>query len=379
MTADHAAVEQLLRRLLAKDLVVRKVEALGGDWAQVSRVTFTEDQPGFGGSVVVKRRRTGGEGWGYEPENLRREWAALQFLDSRVVHIAPHALCFDDAAGVLVMSDLGLLPTVEQLLHGSDASAAVEGLRLLGGAMGRMHVASLGRAQEFADFLAPLGLSNPDDGATPWPVPLWEETCAALDRLGLPSGDRAAGDVSAVERELAEPGGFAVLTHLDVQPQNVLVDGRTAWIVDFEGAAFRHLARDAAGLRFPFVNYGRWAAVPDEPRQQMELTYRGVIRDASGVLTDDATFDAVMALGCASWAILRIGPRLERISANSGDPRTDWRRRVQVVHTTEVFIRAASQAGRYPELVSWANDLVNAMRARWTEANDPPPVFPAFA
>jgi len=379
MTADHATVERLLRRLLSTDLVITKVEALGSDWAEVSRVTLAHEHPDFDDSVVVKRRRAGGEGWGYDLENLRREWASLQFLESRGADIAPRPLGFDDVAGVLVMSDLGRLATVEQLLHGSDANAATEGLRLLGAAMGRMHAASLGGAVEFAGLLAPFGLSDPDPGATPWPVPLWEDTCATLAQLGLPAGERAEADVAAVRRELAEPGDLLVLTHLDVQPQNVLVDADLARIVDFEGAAFRHLARDAAGLRFPFANYGRWAAVPEKPRQEMELAYREVIQDDCEALTDDATFDAVIALGCAGWAVMRIGPRLERICTASGDSATDWRRRVQVVHTTEVFIEAANRASRFPDLVSWANDLVTAMRARWVEANDLPPVFPAFA
>jgi hypothetical protein len=55
-----------------------------------------------------------------------------------------------------------------------------------------------------------------------------------------------------------------------------------------------------------------------------------------------------------------------------------WRRRVQIVHTIETFIHTAREAGVFPRLADWFAQVARVMRARWREANDPPPLFPAF-
>ena len=370
-------------RVLSPRTVVT-TEPLGGSWAPVARVTLDD-----GSTVVVKERRRHGGGWGYDPANLRNERAALEVLAavSGVAGestIGPRLVAGDDAAGVVVMTDVGRGPTLEErLLDPSGGAAAVEGLVELGRVLGRLHAATAGPASDgFVRRRAALG--GPYDPVAErlryvihdLPV-LWREVGDHADALGFTPPRGTDRDVEELWRSLAEPGPFLALTHLDPNPQNcVLVDGG-ARLVDYEGAGVRHLGQDAAFVRFPFPNYGRWAVLPPAVQVRMEDAYRSTLVEGGVVAAaDDAAYARAMAVGCATTVVLRIH-RLRKI-ADDEDATEARRRRTQMVSAIGVFAAAAEEAGCFPALAAWFVGLGEEMRARWADANAAPREYPAL-
>ena len=118
-----ADVERLLSARAGRPVRVLRAEPLGGAFASVARMTLDTGAgvPEGGRTVVVETRRRGGEGWGYDAANLQNEEAALRFLHGLGAGVAPQLLAADDGAGVLVMSDVGAGPTVEDVVHARDA------------------------------------------------------------------------------------------------------------------------------------------------------------------------------------------------------------------------------------------------------------------
>lgn len=191
--------------------------------------------------------------------------------------------------------------------------------------------------------------------------------------------DRVAALLSEVERTpvrivgVDSLGGEWAPVHGDLGPQNSIQRDDGVWLVDFEGAGYRHIGLDAACLRFPFPQYGHWATVPCEVTDAMEHAYR----EQLGGWADDDRFAAMMALGTATVAIARTY-RLRVIADPDQPVELALRRRSQIVQTLEVFIDSAGRAGTLPGLARWAADLVDAMRNRWSEATVAPRRFPAF-
>lgn len=371
---DLASTERLLA-----PRTIAGTEDLGGPWAKVVRLTLDD-----GSSVVVKERRREGVGWGYDRGYLQNEWAALAVLGELGAGVSPTFVAGDDDAGVLVMSDLGRHEPVEATLldpeRGAEAQAA---LVEHGRALGRLHAATASAdvAARFTELRRRLDRSYDARAARRRYVShdlleLWEETAGFAASLGFTPASPAAGaDLDELQRHLDEPGPFLALTNLDASPQNVVLGADRAWIVDFEGAAMRHLSLDACMLRFPFPNYGHWAVLPEDVRAAMEAAYRReLVAGGVDVAGDDASFARAMAIGCAATVVLRIH-RLPRI-ADEGEQAL--RRRSQMVSAIDVFRDAATAAGVFPDLAGWFAGLAAEMRARWEEANAAPRQFPAL-
>ena len=358
-------------------------ETLGGDWAPVVRATLDD-----GSTVVVKERRRHNGGWGYDPANLRNERAALEVLrriDPEGA-IGPHFVAGDDAAGVVVMTDVGGRRTVEDaLLDPAGGAVATAALVEHGRALGRLHAATTSPAAHRAFVTPRRSLDGTYDERAErtryvthdlWT--LWDEVGGHAAALGFTPPSGTEDDAATLWRELADPGPFLALTTLDANPQNGVVrpDG-TVRLVDFEGSGVRHLGLDAAFLRFPFPNYGHWAVLPEAVRSAMEEAYREtLVAGGVGPAGDDAAYSRAMAVGCATTVVLRIH-RLRRI-ADDRDEREAVRRRTQMVSAIDVFGEACAQARMFPRLAAWFTGLGEEMRTRWSEAGDPPREFPAL-
>jgi len=146
---------------MGRQVHVLGTEHLGGEWAPVVRMTLDTDDDARGPTVIVKTWRFGGTGWGYDPANLRNEEASLRLLGSLDSAVAPGVIAADDAAGVLVMTDLGAGPTVEQLVYGDDAGAARNALTAMARSTGVMHARTRGKGGAYSALRAPLGPVDP--------------------------------------------------------------------------------------------------------------------------------------------------------------------------------------------------------------------------
>ena len=200
-------------------------------------MTFDRDLRGVGRTVVVKTRRVDRAGHG-GPAHLRREEAALRV--AAPTGVTARLIASDQAAGVVVTTDLEGWPTMESVLLGADADAATRAVVGLGVAVGRLHAGTRGVGEAYRRALAGLGAPDVDAGPElPWPgVDRWRDVEAACAQLGLPDARVAADDAAFVQDRIADPGPYAALTHTDLNPGNALVTPHGVRIVDFEGAIF---------------------------------------------------------------------------------------------------------------------------------------------
>jgi hypothetical protein len=340
-------------------------------------LSFDRDLHGVGPTVVVKTRRVDGVGHG-GPAYLRREEAALRVAGH--TGVTAQLVGADQAAGVVVTTDLGDWPTVESALLGTDADAATRAMVGLGVAVGRLHAGTLGVRVAYRDALVDLGDASVHAASRlPWPgVDRWRDVELACAELGLPDARVAAGDAASVRDRLADPGPFAALTHTDLNPGNALVTPHGVRIVDFEGAIFGHFGFDASFFHFPFPTYSaHWATLPDVVVAATDRAYRGeLVRIMTGDILD--RFDEALAVGAAAALAVRV-QRLPRLAASGQPPAIRWRRRAQLVQQIRVFTRLAERAGTLPALAGWFAELSEALSTRWRDATTPPPApFPAF-
>jgi hypothetical protein len=345
-------------RLSGLDLNIVASEVLAGSRGPVERLTLATDLEGAGPTVVAKRRSL--EQWSFT--NLATEAAALTAIEAAGLDIAPRLLAGSAEEGVLVMTDLGTR-TVESVLFGGDADEAEAALVALARATAELH--------QVPDSLLPT--PRPATWTIGEHAIRWDGLVETVNDLGFPGADPASADAAQVIDALSTPGEAHVLVHGDLTPGNAVMgtDGRCR-LIDFEGASRQHLGLDACALRFPFAWYGRWALVPPAVQQAMEREYR------SAIGRSPADVDVAMATGCAAMAVLRL-QRLPVIDDPDQSFELARRRRVQILSTVSVASAAAAEAGLFPDLVTWFNQLSVAMRERWEECQLPPPVFPAFS
>ncbi|TDW17793.1 phosphotransferase family protein [Kribbella kalugense] len=336
-------VERLLGELLEQDVrIIGRTELGNSELAPVARLTLDREYDGIGRTVIAKSRRPIGGEWGA----LANEQLALEHL--RASGLAPRFL-----TGVpdqlVVMTDLGAGPTVQDLLFGNDPQAATNGLLAMAKLAGKLHGAT---NPSFAAAHQGTFLDRALDN--------WPGIVTAAADFGCPPPDDV--ELTELARDLRELTAF---THGDFTPNNVvLVDGE-ARLVDFEGAGRRHPGLDAACLRLPFPQYGHWAVLPPAVIDEMDDAYRETLSGCD--------YTRLIATGCATWAIIRLA-RLPLI-ASTQTPADALRRRTQIVQT---ITSAAASSPTYPTLSAWFETLADAMRHRWDEARQPPRTFQAF-
>lgn len=220
---------------------------------------------------------------GRAPE-FGRESVGLAVLDR-----TPELYARDPANHLLVMSDLGDLPTLADLLLGDDRERAWQGARAWARALGEL----VGRSRPaVGDARARLAADLAADE-------LWDlQTVISLglDKLAEAAGDRL--DRPAVEAELAsiggltDPGEAAVVWPGDTCPDNAVV-GTEGWLfLDLEGTGVEHASAVAAYTVLPFASC--WC-VFDPPA--------GLTDDLLAEFTEGLAVHAPQLAGDPAWPV----------------------------------------------------------------------------
>ncbi|MDQ3657949.1 MAG: phosphotransferase, partial [Chloroflexota bacterium] len=331
LDGEIAACSRLLQEVSGLPVRIADTNSLGSPWAPVKRLILATDYPRTGRSVVVKTRRHDETGWGGHRSNLIAEEKALTMLAEAGLGVAPEVLAFDEAAGVLIMRDLGAGPSVEDILVESSFDEASATLVSLAASTGLVHAATRtiedATWNESGQFIQ--GLDRP-----------WDRLAAEAARLAFPDPSSAASDVARLAAAIQDPR-WRTLTHGDLTPANALVGDGLVRLIDFEVAGPRHALLDGAMLRLSFPQYGRWSALPEDVVGAMDDAYRTELAKGVPLAEDDIAYGQAMAAGCAAWAIVRLS-RLGVIAADDQDGEVKRRRRSQIVHTVESCVSIAA-------------------------------------
>lgn len=277
-----------------------------------------------------------------EPERLHAERSALEFLDG--LDLTPKLLAAGD--GLLVLEDLGPLPSLrEQLLDGDDSSR-VDFAR----ALGRLHAATVGRAEEY--YAGPGAWADPLADRKLY-LAQWREGVDRLADAGIPMSTGAAHELAELLVEILEPP-FLALSNGDVGLNNYLVlgpgDGR---LIDFEAAGFRHVLAEMTDIYTPGP---MWITLGDPA--PLEAAYRAEFP------VDDRTYGRVVAGGAFFWAARRLVILAKLDARPVGDAS-----RLHRVATMEAAAATAERFGCLRALADWARAGAAMLRKRWPDAD----------
>jgi hypothetical protein len=377
LTSDRRErITVALARIAGHAVRIEDEQHVGHEWAPVTRLHLDRELPGIGSSVIVKTRRVEGDGHG-GPPYLRREAAGLE--TGIRAGVVPELIDFDDVTGVLIESDLGPWPTLQDQLLGDDPQVATAGLINFAASVGRLHATTLGRGESHQRILERSAADVLTGIAYFFDADHWARIERACDDHGLPPAGIARDEAEQLFARVFQPGSCSALIHLDLNPTNVLITDRGARLIDFEGCRIGHVGVDACFLHYPFPHHSNpWGVLPDEVVQRADAAYRSALAEggATDVLDD---YDRMLADGAAIPLIGRI-LRLPLIAGAEQSRHDSWRRRGQVVQQIATFTRLATRTDSMPVFTGWLRDLATAMVERWPDAVDPPaPLFPAYA
>jgi hypothetical protein len=296
-------------RLRLEDAVV----LTGGPRTLVLRawVSAADHETGLPASVIVKAHLYDGP-WATSV----REPAGLALLTSYRIRpaLAPDLLAVADDPPLVVLRDLspaGAPRDLAALLLGADPVAAEDGLLAWADTLGRLHAATSGRRDEMSDALAAtarrLGRDAPPTDETPDSLDRAAATLAdLLPRLGVIPTAAALAEVRHLQDGFGGDDRCWALTPGDTCPDNNVLTDAGVVLFDFEGAAIRHVAWDAAYLRVPWPSC--WCAwrLPGDVADRALDRWRSVVGGRVPYATTPA-FEADLERAESGWAAISTG------------------------------------------------------------------------
>jgi hypothetical protein len=287
------------------------------------------------GALIVKRILGQDAG-----ERFAREAASLGLPG------LPRLVARCDEAKLLVMEDVGPAGSMVAPLSGDDPDAAEAALLAWARALGAVHGTTLGHR--------------------PLPCPLH------IDIDALPPAIDAALPRPAVAALLARgPGPFRSWLHHDPCPDNVLLSGGAARLIDFERSGSGFCLMDVAYLRMGLPTCWCAGAIPSAVVARVEDTYRQALAPCLPAAADDAAFKEGIEAACALWFLRRLGWLLR--PAMTAD--STWGiapRRARLLHDAET-VAAGSTALAQP-----AEAIASILRG-WWPASSPLAPYAAFS
>lgn len=346
---------EVIERLLQGRQVQTVEVLLSSDRSSVERVSLAPSE-GQADRVVVKRFLAS--------SGFAVEAAALSVLPAALP--VPTLVAEDRAERIVVMTDVGNGPSVADALLGADPRAAEEALGAWAEALAKVHRSTNGLRSSFAAALAerdPGAMANID------PMPGW---LAGVPNALLAS-DAGLEVPAEVDDELEAVGAglvgeaCAALSPGDTCPDNNVMTGPRLALVDFEEAAFRHVAWDLAYLRVPWPSC--WCAwgIP-EPVASAALGRYFRAMKGTPIGADRATFDRTVEQATLAWALISASwflPSGLRRNDTMGPPELDAPpRRATVLERFRVAAETADSLG-YVALGKAARSWRQTVEHRW--------------
>ena len=258
-------------------------------------------------------------------EGFVRERVALSLIREHRLPAAVRLLGASDEPPMLVMDDLGDGPSVADLLLNHDPIAAGSAIQDWATAVATLQAASAGLGDEFRARLA-VGASPSSSGrasavattstissgaAAPmnwlmdWLSDLAEGLAPLLEPLGVRSTPAAVSELRSLAAHTAARATDDVLVPGDTCPDNALyVDGRLT-LIDFEAAAYRNAAWEAAYLIVPWPTCWCSWALPADVSSRALRTWREILAPSAPAVTTDA-FDKALARAVIAWSWISV-------------------------------------------------------------------------
>lgn len=241
-----AAAQRLLTRRMGTVVALAEPVDLGGSGrAVVLRVRVTENPFQLPRTLVIKQMPRSRDG---VDEGFLREAVSYQFATAlpKRHRPGPELMAYDLQQRLLILSDLGDARTMGHVLADEDDAGVTNLLMALAQALGRMHAATWGRAE---DFMALLRRAEVAHRSNHLEVRAARAVKEVPDLLEHTLGVATPGAVRArALRGLAlfGNGGFRAFSPADLCPDNMLVHSDGIKFLDYEWGGFRDATVDLA-------------------------------------------------------------------------------------------------------------------------------------
>ena len=343
----------VIRRLLPGS-EIRAVDRLqSSERTVVERVRLARPGAGAPEQVILKQF--------VQLAGFATEAGALSVLPAGAP--APQLLAEDPIERVILMTDVGSGPSLADALLGESAEVAEAALCAWAETMAQIHRATSMLGRSFRS--AVVERSGNEERAEPmdrWLV----STPSVIEKSGLAVPSELQEELAAMTAILGDPA-WGVVSQGDACPDNNIITPAGLHLVDFEEAAFRHLAWDLAYLRVPWPSC--WCAwdLPAASAEAATAHYLRALGDPPAGAGPSNLEDAVevatlaFALIAAAWFL---PSALERDDTLGTPDLPAPSRRAAVLHR---FTLAADIADSldYQTTATAARSWADTLRQRW--------------
>lgn len=344
-------------------------------------------------SIILKQLTEEGA-QGIDPtQRFTNECATLRFLTGLQERdeFAPRLIHSDPAARLVVLSDLGDHPTLQDLLYGEQNRSVEKRFAAWGVYFAQMQTATHGKEAEFEVIQRELNAVSPLCDATLDVRGEIEHLEACMAALHVDPHADFYAEVAAVEASIHDAGAspFRALCHCDAGPHNLLCMENRVTMLDFEFAHFQNGLMDVVGARMNFPQAYRGRPAPPGVIRALEMAYRSELAKSLPQAADDRTFNAALVSACAHWALAHtvglwrgyLKGRLEQgaaydsqngITANSA---MSFLRKV--TGYLRAFVATSAEFDLLPGIRATMAAIINALETHFGEL-EPLAVYPAF-
>ncbi|MEC3981635.1 phosphotransferase [Amycolatopsis sp. H20-H5] len=307
--AAVAAGEQVLARRFGSAILLVDPEDLAGSGpATVVRATVASSPFSLPRTLIIKHYpepACPGEADPFAQEAVSYQLFTALAPEERM---CPELLAHDGRQRVLVIEDLGRVPTLRDKLRTTDARGAERALLSWARSLGRLHASTATREADFNALLRRLG--GPVKGEDTTPAAVCAQVPVLLEeRLDIetPAPVRERAKLAA---EMARSTEYRAFSPVDLLPDNNLITSAGVRFLDFERGRVRNALVDAALLRLPFATAPDALALPPGMSEAMIAAWRSEVAGVWPALVDDLALAAylvdseLMLVWTLTWEML---------------------------------------------------------------------------
>lgn len=368
---DAAGLAEAALKSVSAHFTLSDIERISGDDRRnlVLRARMSQ-----GRAVIVKATRWTGyddaSPSAFADSGLVKEWTARDVLKRRMARPSSPLLAGDAGNGLIVFDDFGMLPSMVSPLMEGTVEAAEASLTAYAVAVAQMHAAT---HDCVAEHQAALTQHFPNATLPRLAMTDWlDQPMPEIAGQRLP-----ADEFDMIRTRLNAPGPWLALVHADGCPDNVLMDGDQAHLVDFEFSAPGHMLLDAVYWRIGFPSCWCAGTVPEDVADRIEAAYRRELAAIVPEALDDALFHREMAAITVARALFSLCRMLDGAMGED----TVWgttTRRNRLLWYLQAAIAACDRGDALPGirgvLARWSRHLSET----WPDST-PLPLYPAFA
>lgn len=252
-------------------------------------------------TVIVKHWQPVGEKSPYQaavtPARFQHEQLSLELLTTLSVPVAPKVLF--SAENILVLQDLGVLPTVADIVFEEGNPQAEDAMIQMGRAMGRLHASTYNKKHLLTGAMPPSEADAAIDTSQ-----RIETLQAAFEAFNLELSTDTITGIQTLENRIQTE--FQVLAHCDPGLHNMLYSTDGVYILDFEFAQFTHGFIDLACVRLGYPVSFRAHRTPAALVERIEQAYREEIISTIPDAADGDWFAQALSDACLHWSLVWI-------------------------------------------------------------------------